>query len=258
MRGRALITGALARRFKRPEQAPLTACPNCDTLLPTGHWCGACGQNNRRSRLELSELIAHALDELFSIEGRWWTTLKGFFPHFGGMAAEYIEGHRVRYVNPVRLVIVVVALTVAIVSPMSVGLTPAAHSWLVVGGLLAMPVFALLLRAIFSGTGRTLAECVCFALYSYGSSLFLYVLILAYIRGTQWASRWISLDASEWIILSTGLFLAINIGFAVYLGASAARFFERGIFWSSAKMIVAAFATFFLASRAGQVVSSWL
>jgi Protein of unknown function (DUF3667) len=257
MRGRALITGALARRFTRPEEAPLTTCPNCDTLLPTGYWCGTCGQNNRRSRLELNELIAHALDELLSVDGRWWTTLKGFYPHFGGMAAEYIEGHRVQYVNPVRLVIVVIALFIVIGSPMSTVISPDDRIWWLVLGLLAMPVFALLLRVIFKGTDRTLAECMCFALYSFGVGLFLYVLGLAYGRGSGWVAYWINLDTEVLIVANIGALLVASVGLTVYLGASAARFFGRGLLWSSLNMFVASFATITFALAAEELVSSW-
>jgi Protein of unknown function (DUF3667) len=225
----------------------LTTCLNCNAPLPTGHWCGSCGQNNRRPRLELDELALHALDELFSIDGRWWTTLKGFYPHFGGMATEYIEGHRARYVNPVRFVVVTATvLLVSVVTIMAVlnarvpgtplTMRAGVDDWLPVAVLLSIPLSALLFRLVFSQSGRSIAECLVFALYGVAPLLVFLWLILG--SGAAISYGIVDSGPAAWL----GRF--VLGGSPVYFGFAAARFFGTGRLWA----LVATSAIFILTS----------
>jgi uncharacterized protein DUF3667 len=217
----------------------LTTCLNCDTQLPTGCWCGACGQNNRRSRLELDELVMHALDELFSVDGRWSTTLKGFYPNFGEMAAKYVEGHRAQYVNPVRFLFVAVMVsylawesfeaTLGIEIVGDTALVPQQRMAVVL--FLSSPVMALLMQLIYRNTGRTFAETVCFLLFGMGASGLLFVV-------TYWVLKLASTlltvagvpQGIYWGGLVQELLPAVLIG--VYVGTSVAKFYRVHVLYA--------------------------
>ncbi len=77
-------------------------CKNCDALT-RGNFCYECGQATHlhvpSAREFLHEFIAHYV----ALEGKLWHSLKLLFFKPGLLTREYIEGRRVRYVEPLRL-----------------------------------------------------------------------------------------------------------------------------------------------------------
>lgn len=78
------------------------SCKNCDTPT-TGNFCHQCGQAAHlhvpSAREFLHEFIAHYV----ALEGKLWRSLKLLLFKPGFLSREYIEGRRVRYVEPLRL-----------------------------------------------------------------------------------------------------------------------------------------------------------
>lgn len=77
-------------------------CKNCDAAA-TGNYCHQCGQATHlhvpSAREFLHEFIAHYV----AIEGKLWRSLKLLLFKPGFLSREYIEGRRVRYIEPLRL-----------------------------------------------------------------------------------------------------------------------------------------------------------
>jgi len=86
-----------------------TACENCATPLQ-GRYCHACGQ----SVVNPLHHAGHALEEFFEsfwhLDGRAGCTLRDLL-HPGRVALEYINGHRARYIPPLRMFLVLSVLT---------------------------------------------------------------------------------------------------------------------------------------------------
>lgn len=87
----------------------LTHCENCQTLLQ-GHYCHVCSQ----PVVNPIRHAGHALEEVFEsfwhLDGRIFRTLRDLLSP-GRVARNYIGGHRVRYVAPLRLFVIVSVLT---------------------------------------------------------------------------------------------------------------------------------------------------
>jgi len=79
-----------------------SACKNCGTAA-SGNFCHQCGQATHlhvpSAREFLHEFIAHYV----AIEGKLWHSLKLLLFKPGLLTREYIEGRRVRYIEPLRL-----------------------------------------------------------------------------------------------------------------------------------------------------------
>lgn len=77
-------------------------CKNCDAAT-SGNYCHQCGQATHlhvpSAREFLHEFIAHYV----ALEGKLWRSLKLLLFKPGFLSREYIEGRRVRYIEPLRL-----------------------------------------------------------------------------------------------------------------------------------------------------------
>lgn len=77
-------------------------CRNCGSPL-YGEHCYACGQPTKGLVRHFSSILGDVADTIFNIDGRILRTLPALLLKPGFLTREYIEGHRVRYVSPVRL-----------------------------------------------------------------------------------------------------------------------------------------------------------
>lgn len=90
------------------------ACANCGSVL-TGRFCASCGQD-ARLRLTFTELMGQAIGGLFSLDSRFWRTLRDLaIP--GRISAEYLAGRRVRYMPPVQSYLFASLLFFAVLVP---------------------------------------------------------------------------------------------------------------------------------------------
>lgn len=91
------------------DQAAPTHCENCGAPLQ-GHYCHDCGQ----SVVNPLRHAGHALEEVFEsfwhLDGRIFRTVRGLLSP-GRVAVDYLRGHRVRYVPPLRLFVILSVLT---------------------------------------------------------------------------------------------------------------------------------------------------
>ncbi|AOR27500.1 conserved hypothetical protein (DUF3667) [Formosa sp. Hel1_33_131] len=88
---------------KSPSKSKnLDLCQNCDTRF-NGNYCPNCGQQLKEFQRPFKFLIVDLAGNIFSFDTRLWRSLKDLITLPGTYALEYINGHRMRYVPPLRL-----------------------------------------------------------------------------------------------------------------------------------------------------------
>ena len=93
-------------------------CLNCGEPL-RGPFCSTCGQRAIPAYPTLRELAGDAWQELSGYDGRVVRTFRSLMRRPGALTLEVLEGHRARYVSPVRLYLVasVIYFLVSAASP---------------------------------------------------------------------------------------------------------------------------------------------
>ncbi len=93
------------RRFfgrRKTQRPPLTHCENCGAQLQ-GHWCAQCGQPAIDYRRSFRHVIADLLDEFLNWDSKFFATIGLLLVRPWKLTNQFLAGHRVRYVNPLRL-----------------------------------------------------------------------------------------------------------------------------------------------------------
>lgn len=89
--------------------APPAACENCDSVLQ-GHYCHVCGQHAHSPLRNFAHAVEEVFESFWHLDGRIFRTVRDLFVP-GRVAAGYLAGHRVRYVAPLRLFVIISLLT---------------------------------------------------------------------------------------------------------------------------------------------------
>ena len=76
-------------------------CANCETLL-TGRFCSACGQAARDFHRPVRALVSEYVAEFVTFDTRLFRTLRPLLFSPGTVTREYLAGHRVTYLPPLR------------------------------------------------------------------------------------------------------------------------------------------------------------
>ena len=88
---------------RRKKQGPvITHCENCGAQLE-GHWCAKCGQPAIDYRRSFRHVIADLLNEFLNWDSRFFATIGLLLVRPWKLTNEFLAGHRVRYVHPLRL-----------------------------------------------------------------------------------------------------------------------------------------------------------
>lgn len=157
-------------------------CLNCGQEFATPY-CGGCGQKASSGRITAVEVRESVQSELHLHRG-WLRTIVELTRRPGGMIGDYLDGHRVVYIGPVKYALTMMAimtfLAYSILPPMYVAPTGAKDAAAqqavmelmqrfgqILGGLYA-PVFALISWGLFRRSGRTYAEHLTVNLYCTG------------------------------------------------------------------------------------------
>jgi hypothetical protein len=82
--------------------ARVRRCENCGTPL-LGEHCYACGQPTKGLIRQFGTILGDFFDTVFNIDSRVLRSLGPLLVFPGRLTLEYFEGHRIRYVSPVRL-----------------------------------------------------------------------------------------------------------------------------------------------------------
>ncbi|MFZ5636260.1 MAG: DUF3667 domain-containing protein [Pseudomonadota bacterium] len=87
----------------RPE-----ACENCGSVLQ-GHYCHVCGQRAHNPLHHFGHAVEEVFESFWHLDGRIFRTLRDL-PVPGRIAENYLAGHRVRYIAPLRLFVILTLL----------------------------------------------------------------------------------------------------------------------------------------------------
>jgi hypothetical protein len=68
-----------------------------------GRYCHVCGQENIVPRQSFWGLIKHFVYDIFHFDGKFFDTLRNLFFKPGTISLEYVNGKRMRYLDPIRM-----------------------------------------------------------------------------------------------------------------------------------------------------------
>jgi len=100
-------------------------CKNCGKELH-GPYCSHCGQHNKEHRLTFGTLTRDFLGDVFSLDSRLVKTIRLLVQKPGQMTSQFLTGHRVAFVPPIRLYVAIsfiYFLLVMLISPYSANIT---------------------------------------------------------------------------------------------------------------------------------------
>jgi hypothetical protein len=99
------IEEAGRKRFLRRRnrgRPPLTHCENCGSEL-YGRWCAQCGQAAIDYRRSFRHVIVDVLDSFLNWDSKVFATIVWLIARPWFLTNQFLAGHRVRYLNPLRL-----------------------------------------------------------------------------------------------------------------------------------------------------------
>src|SRR3954468_22171136 len=79
-------------------------CLNCGATLK-GKFCSNCGQENLQIKESFGHMMNHAISDYFHFDHQFFHTLKPLLFKPGKLTTEYMAGHRVQYLHPVKMYI---------------------------------------------------------------------------------------------------------------------------------------------------------
>lgn len=83
-------------------------CTNCgNPLAATDNYCAICGQENRDVYVSFGQLLKDFFHNYFSFDSRLGRSLEPFFAQPGTLTNEFMDGKRMKYINPIRLYIII-------------------------------------------------------------------------------------------------------------------------------------------------------
>lgn len=94
---------------ERHHQNAHVACENCSTALQGGY-CHVCGQRAHNPLHSFSHAVEEVFESLWHLDGRIFRTMRDLLVP-GRVAANYLAGHRVRYIAPLRIFILLTLVT---------------------------------------------------------------------------------------------------------------------------------------------------
>jgi len=100
--GRLVDSPAETAVFAPPEQGVPERCLNCDSPL-VRQYCPVCGQAVSDPDPTLREFLHELAAELFLWDGKLFSTFRLLIAKPGELTREYLAGHRVRYIAPLKL-----------------------------------------------------------------------------------------------------------------------------------------------------------
>jgi len=160
----------------------VAACLNCGAAV-TGRFCGACGQEARDPDPPIRFLARELLADALGTDSRTWRTLRLLLLRPGALTVEYLAGRRARFLEPLRLYLLLSAafLAMALFTPAGGNMIQVQASaevamsterfretflniwpWYLVG---LLPVFAAVYAALLWGTRASFTKHLLFTLH---------------------------------------------------------------------------------------------
>ena len=111
-----------------PSEAtsPPAVCANCGETL-AGRFCSACGQQADTAAHSVGHFLWEAIEALTHADSRFWSTLRALLRKPGFLTREFFAGRRARYVQPLRLYLILSVVFFVLNELLSVGSMPTVH-----------------------------------------------------------------------------------------------------------------------------------
>lgn len=212
-------------------------CLNCNEELLNKPYCSSCGQRAAHKRLNLTALLDDLFSQILDVKLPWLYTIRELTSNPSKVCHEYVEGKRIRYVNPLKYALYITAIVAFIIHllphgenllPMSnlydwkiarlspIALFFARNSIILV--LLLSPVIVLFLRMAYRKTKYNRTEINCFVFYLVGHNALIYLVTLAFFILLNELYRGFELNPSSIIIVGvTYMILAVSYVFVASL-----------------------------------------
>src|SRR5262245_35965291 len=97
------------------------ACLNCGAVL-AGPYCVACGQHDLALQRPFTALAGDFFEAAFNLESRALRTLVLMLALPGLVTRRYLDGHRARYVGPVKMYLLLTFLFFVVLNLSGIGL----------------------------------------------------------------------------------------------------------------------------------------
>ena len=83
-------------------------CLNCNLRVESIYnYCPQCGQENTNNKVSVLELLKDLYDDYLTFDSRFFRSLKPFILQPGALTNAFNEGHRIKYVHPVRFYLLI-------------------------------------------------------------------------------------------------------------------------------------------------------
>ncbi len=226
------------------QAASAGRCLNCDaTLTAGGGYCPSCGQRVQPSRLSLHH-IGHDLVHAFvHVDRSAISLVRHLLVRPGLVARDYVAGKRQRYFGPFAFLVVVVALTSAVVAisgfqAVSSSVPNAAADFLQhhinLVFFAQVPLLAALCRALGGRSDRyNYAEYLVLASYTSAMHVLFYALIIV--------PAWYVLRPSPDVVARL-VYLYAPL-WPAYFGLASSQFVPEQRLWGGARGVIAVLAT---------------
>lgn len=99
----------LTARYPAQTPARGSVCHNCQTMLQGGY-CHVCGQHAHNPLRSFRHAVEDVFESFWHVDGRIFRTVRDLLVP-GKISREYLDGHRVRYIPPLRLYVILSLIT---------------------------------------------------------------------------------------------------------------------------------------------------
>lgn len=99
--------------FKRKIEKGET-CLNCSEALTDANYCPNCGQYNNTKKPTILELFYELISNLFAFDSKFYKSIIPLVSKPGKLTLEFNEGKRLKYMQPLRLFIVVTIILLTV------------------------------------------------------------------------------------------------------------------------------------------------
>ena len=83
-------------------------CLNCNLKVESIYnYCPQCGQENTNNKVSILELLRDLYDDYMTFDSRFFKSLKPFILQPGALTNAFNQGHRIKYVHPVRFYLLI-------------------------------------------------------------------------------------------------------------------------------------------------------
>ncbi len=91
---------------RHPHLSTYSTCPNCGTeLQQQWRYCPGCGQENEERVVPFRVLVRDFFSDFLTFDSRFFRTIPPFLFKPGVVTRDYLQGKRVRYVAPMRILL---------------------------------------------------------------------------------------------------------------------------------------------------------